>query len=369
MRNIIRLFLVLVLVVSVQASSVKDGYNIICKLTGFAEGAKFSLVNLDNEQENYIAYLKNQQLIFKGKIKEPAVFRLSPKDEKDASIYLNFWIENRSISITGKKDDFYNPIIKGSPLNNIDRLVLNKYQPLQKERDTLIKKVIAETDGKKQGEMIKQVSEIDKKILAIRINTIATFKPSLVTIKELFFLRSDFTREELEKLFEKFPNELKSTKYGVVIRQYLSAGEIKIGAKPVDISGKDASDRQVKLSDFKGKVVLLDFWAAWCGPCRKSNKELAEVYRKYQPKGFEIVSFSTDTDLANWQTASQADGIFWTNISDLQGFYSKEVAAFKVRSLPRAFLISKNGEIVHIFSGYDNHAKTILENKILELIK
>ncbi len=191
----------------------------------------------------------------------------------------------------------------------------------------------------------------------------------LVIIKELFFLRNDLTNNELTELFDRFPTTLKDTKYGKVISQYLAAGEIKVGAKATDISGKDFDNRLIKLSDFKDKVVLLDFWASWCLPCRKSNKELGEIYRKYQPKGFEIISFSTDTDSLNWQFATKEDGITWTNISDSQGFYSKEVASFKVRSLPRAFLINKAGEIVHIFKGYNNQDKLLLENKILELTK
>lgn len=93
------------------------------------------------------------------------------------------------------------------------------------------------------------------------------------------------------------------------------------------------------------------------------------MYRKYNEKGFEILSFSTDTDSESWQKASKEDGGFWTNISDQKGFYSKEVAMFKIRSLPRAFLINRDGEILHIFSDYDSKGKSLLENKIEELTK
>lgn len=370
MRKLLVSFIfLLILVCSIFGQTNKKTYTISCKVIGFDEGTEFSLVNLDNTKESYVSYLKNSKLQFTGMVNEPTVFRLSPKAEKDSSIYLNFWVENKQITLIADRKHFANPLIKGSSLNDIDKSVVGKYQSLQTERDNLMRKWLEETDENKKQEILKTVSQIDKKVLETRLNTISTFKPSLVTIKELFFLRNDLTSSELEKLFDNFPTSLKATKYGNVISQYLAAGEIKIGNRVADISGRDINNHLVKLSDFKDKVVLLDFWAAWCGPCRKSNKELAEIYRKYQSQGFEIISFSTDTDPGNWQSAVKEDGINWTSISDMEGFYSKEVAAFKVRSLPRAFLINKTGEIVHIFKGYGSEDKVLLENKIQELIK
>jgi thiol-disulfide isomerase/thioredoxin len=338
-------------------------------LTGFEEGTKFFLVNLDNEQEVRVAYLKRQKLSFKGRLTEAVAHRLYFKDEKGSINDLNFWLENKAITITASKNSFADAVIKGSPINHINRTVRNRYQSLEDERNDLMKKWLEETDDNKKSEILKTVSGIDKKVLVMRLDTIATFKPSLVTVKELFFLRNDLSRDELKKLFNKFPASLKNTKYGDVIEQYIATDDLKIGAKSVDITGSNSEKRSIKLSDFKDKVVLLDFWASWCAPCRKSNKELAELYRKYQPSGFEIVSFSTDTNPTSWQNASKVDGIFWTNISDLKGFYSEQVAAYKIRAIPKAFLIDKNGDIVHIFRGYNAESIKLLENKIRELTK
>lgn len=307
--------------------------------------------------------------MFKGKLTEPVAHRLYFKDEKGNFNDLNFWLENKAITITANKNNFTDAVIKGSPINDIDRTVRNRYRSLENERNDLMKKFLEETDKKKQSEMLKTVSAIDKKVLATRLETIAAFKPSLVTVKELFFLRNDLSTDELEKLFDRFPSSLKNTKYGDVIKQYIETNDLKVGAKSVDIIGIDIGNRSIRLSEFKDKVVLLDFWALWCAPCRTSNKELAELYRKYQPQGFEIVSFSTDTNKTSWQKASKDDGVIWTNISDLKGFYSEQVAAYKIRAIPRAFLIDKNGNIVHIFRGYNEASKKLLENKIQELAK
>jgi thiol-disulfide isomerase/thioredoxin len=356
-------------VYQVSAQINKGSYTLICHLSGFEEGTKFFLVNLDNEQEVTTAYVKGQKLIFKGKQAEPVAYRLYFKDEKGNVNDLNFWLENRVITIRASKNNFSEAVIKGSPINDTNQMVNNRYRKLENERNSLMQKWLEETEDNKKQEMLKTVNTIDKKVLETRLQTISTFTPSLVTIKELFFLRNDLSKDELKRLFDKFPVALKNTKYGDVIEQYISTDDLKIGAKSVDIAGNTIGNRSIRLSDFKDKVVLLDFWASWCAPCRKSNKELAELYRKYKSGGFEIVSFSTDTNSASWQNASKEDGIIWTNISDLKGFYSEPVASYKIRAIPRAFLIDKNGDIAHIFRGYNEASKKLLDMKIQELTR
>lgn len=342
----------------------QDKFVITANLTGFKDSTKFYLVNLDSAQNLDSAYLLHQKLIFKGRVTEPVVFRLRP-ETKDVSF--NFWVENRVITLTGGKTKFSELIVKGSPLNKIDYSVEHKHSSLDKLRDSLFIKFTNE----RNIEINKTIRAIDTKVKNIRLQTIATFQPSLVTIKELFFLRNDLTTDSLKMLFNRFPSSLRKTKYGNVITQYILTGDLKIGGHFIDIIGKDLNNKEVKLSDFKNKVIMLDFWASWCVPCRYENKDLGEFFKKYNQNGFEVVSFSIDTGLDAWKFASQQDSITWTNISDLKGFYSSQAASYKVRGIPKSFLIDKNGTIVEIFNWYDDDkdAKTALENKIQELTK
>lgn len=348
----------------------QDKFLVTATLTGFKDSTKFYLVNLDSTQNIDSAYLLHQKLLFKGSVTEPVTYRLYPKLEKDF-IYFNFWIENRAITLTGDKNKFSELTIKGSPLNKIDYSVEHKHSTLDKLRDSLTAKAMKESDENKAKEIWKQISAIDTKVKDIRLNTIATFSPSLVTIKELYFLRNDLTTDSLRMLFNRFPPNLLNTKYGDVIKQYISTDELKKGVHFIDITGKDLSGKNVKLSDYQGKVLLLDFWASWCGPCRIANKDLKEIFNKYSQNGFEVVSFSIDTNLDDWKVASQKDSISWANISDLKGLYSKQAAAYKIRAIPKSFLIDRNGNIVEIFTGYndDKNAKTNLEKRIEELLK
>jgi len=107
--------------------------------------------------------------------------------------------------------------------------------------------------------------------------------------------------------------------------------------------------KQMKLSDLKGKVVLIDFWASWCGPCRKENPNVVKIYEKYKKDGFTIMSVSLDTDREKWLAAIKQDNLTWPNhVSDLKGWTSKVGRLYEVASVPFTLLIDKEGRIIKV---------------------
>ena len=126
----------------------------------------------------------------------------------------------------------------------------------------------------------------------------------------------------------------------------------------------DVNGNNISLSSLRGKIVLLDFWASWCGPCRKENPFVVNLYNKFKNEGFDIYSVSLDNDKNKWINAIQQDGLVWKNhVSDLNGWQSAGAAKYMVRSIPQTFLIDKNGTIIDI--GLRGEA---LENKLNELL-
>lgn len=149
-------------------------------------------------------------------------------------------------------------------------------------------------------------------------------------------------------------------------QQQAGGGEaIQVGMEAPDISLPDPNGKIRTLSSMRGKVVLLDFWASWCGPCRKANPHVVEVYNKYKDKGFDVYSVSLDREdgKQKWLDAIKQDGLVWSNhVSELKYWQSTPGAVYGVQSIPKTFLIGKDGKIVAV------NPRNNLEEEVLKAL-
>jgi len=132
----------------------------------------------------------------------------------------------------------------------------------------------------------------------------------------------------------------------LVALSFTAGAQLKTGQQAPDIALNDVNGKTLRLSDLKGKVVLLDFWASWCGPCRRANKGLVSLYAKLKSKGFEIYSVTLDDDKSEWQRAIAADKITWLQVIDKGGWNAATATALKIEQIPATFLLDKQGKIV-----------------------
>ena len=151
--------------------------------------------------------------------------------------------------------------------------------------------------------------------------------------------------EVVKALYAKYPNhQLVKERYAI---ETSPATATSVGAIAPDLAFPDPDGNIRKLSDLRGKVVLLDFWASWCRPCRGENPHVVAMYQKYHDKGFEVFSVSLDRDKESWKRAIAADGLVWPNhVSDLKYWSSEAARTYGVSSIPSTFLLDQNGRII-----------------------
>ncbi|MCB0617022.1 MAG: TlpA family protein disulfide reductase, partial [Phaeodactylibacter sp.] len=119
-----------------------------------------------------------------------------------------------------------------------------------------------------------------------------------------------------------------------------------VGGQAPDFTQKTPDGGEMSLSELRGKVVLVDFWASWCGPCRRENPNVVRMYNKYKDKGFDILGVSLDKTQDRWLQAIEQDGLEWHHVSDLKGWGNEVAQAYGVRSIPHTILLDQEGRII-----------------------
>lgn len=146
-----------------------------------------------------------------------------------------------------------------------------------------------------------------------------------------------------EKIKGKFPKNAAVSQF---LKRMEAVKPVSIGAMAPAFEMSTPEGKVVRLADFKGKYVLLDFWAAWCGPCRKENPNIVRLFNQYKDKNFTVLGVSLDDDKADWLKAVKDDGLTWTHVSELKRWESPIVNLYKIESIPASFLLDPQGKII-----------------------
>lgn len=322
------------------------------QVSGIVRGGNGKTIYLFDDQDNNpddSAVIKNEQFSFRVKSgKEPSVYALILQDVNYPMLFVT---GNDPIQFTTSLATY--PVAT-SVKGNANTLAMQEYQkafePLIKqaqELNTEAKQINPEDEPGKNA-FRKKAETFSRDVVNTGKQFITSHPKSIASIWLMMNeLRSRLEPEEFRQLFESLDKSVQESQYGKSVTAYvksLKANVLNVAAD--DFSQEDTKGQPVKLSSFRGKYVLVDFWASWCGPCRQENPNVVKAYNRFKDKNFTILGVSLDDNRERWLRAISQDGLAWTQVSDLRGWGNEVAVQYGVQSIPTNFLVDPGGKII-----------------------
>ncbi|MCK7556295.1 AhpC/TSA family protein [Chitinophaga sedimenti] len=308
------------------------------------------------------ALLKNGQFTFKGQLKNPTSASIVIRHDTGSLAkngymdYLQFYIENANITVTSP-DSVFRAAVKGSKTNDEDRLLAQWRHPYKRSADSLTKVYWSLTAEQRKdtlawlkpaGIIMRQTQAGYDSVSKVFLAKYPTSYIALRVFQEVE-LSYNFNPDTAAVKFARFPASMRNSALGKQLQKAIETGKkTNTGVMAMDFEQKDSTGKSVKLSDFRGQYVLVDFWASWCKPCRAENPNLLAAYNKFKDKKFTILGVSLDEENGRkaWLGAVKQDNMPWTQISDLKGFNSEAAVLYGIKAIPSNFLIDPSGKII-----------------------
>jgi len=330
-----------------EQKSAFDGYIITGTVTGFPDGTPVSFLNEQTSSPEQQAVINKGKFVIKGKMDQPGFKGLI---FNNAQPLVPMFLDNSNIIITGNKDALDKLVISGSPSNDEFKTYTTALKPYEQFLS---------------ADAAYDQTALDK-IASISEDFVRKFPTSYVSPLAMIRLyQATQNGVKTEELYKLIPATIQFSPLGNYVNQLITESKINpIGSVVSEFFQNDTTGNPINISAFRGKYVLVDFWASWCRPCRQENPNVVAAYSRYKNKNFTILGVSLDQNKKNWVDAINMDGLNWSHVSDLKGWSNQVAAIFKITSIPQNLLLDPQGRIIA-----KNLRGAVLESRLNAIFK